>query len=482
MIDQFTHQNRWWSDRGLIANDPHLRRMTNAAVQWTPDLPFRVDQDAVYVLRGPRQVGKSTVLKRFVAQLLGAGWDPLRILYLDVELAGLTTSTDLVAAIRAYLGTVRPTPATPQPRVAMLLDEVTRVANWAGAIRGLADNGELDDATVIATGSHTTDLRKGGERLPGRRGRGTDLDVQMHPLSFREYVQLLHPSVLLSSPVASLNRNDVAAGHLSRLGSRNSLVSILPRYLATGGFLSALNDQATTGSVQPDSYQKYREALVGEFTRAGLRESYLREVVIWMSSHLGKEFDSRGIAADTDIGSKDTARSYVQHLEDTYTINVAYRTNSLDKPAPNFRTPKKMHATDPLFFHMLRAWAAADPDPWVATHMTLSQPTEVGHLVESVVAVHLRRAFGDRVFYWRPDEKKEIDAVVDRPGVGQALAEIKYQGSVGRSDIGELLRRGGGIVLSRDTTEWIVPSLAYALPTAELLACLDAPSLAPPPA
>ncbi len=43
MIDQFTHQNRWWSDRGQITNDPHLRRMANAAVQWTPALPFRVD-------------------------------------------------------------------------------------------------------------------------------------------------------------------------------------------------------------------------------------------------------------------------------------------------------------------------------------------------------------------------------------------------------------------------------------------------------
>ncbi len=256
----------------------------------------------------------------------------------------------------------------------LLVDEVTRVENWAGTIRGMADNGELDDASVIATGSQTTDLRKGGERLPGRRGRGTDLDVQMHPLSFREYVQLLHPSVLLSSPVASLDRNDVAAGHLSRLGSRNALVALLPRYLATGSFLSALNDQAATGSVQPDSYQKYREALVGEFTRAGLRESYLREVMIWMLSHLGKEFDSRGIAADTDIGSKDTARSYVQHLDDTYTIDVLYRTNNLDKPAPNFRAPKKMHTSDPLFFHMLRAWAEADMDTEDRRQMRLNRP------------------------------------------------------------------------------------------------------------
>jgi len=33
-------------------------------LRWTPHLPFRFDRDAVYTLRGRRQVGKSTVLKR----------------------------------------------------------------------------------------------------------------------------------------------------------------------------------------------------------------------------------------------------------------------------------------------------------------------------------------------------------------------------------------------------------------------------------
>lgn len=268
----------------------------------------------------------------------------------------------------------------------------------------------------------------------------------------------------------------------ARLAARSTLISLVPRYLATGGFLSALNDEAAFGSVQPDTYQKYREALVGEFTRAGLREAYLREVVGWMATHLGKEFDSRGIAADTDIGSKDTARSYVQHLEDTYTIDVFYRTNSLDHPSPSFRAPKKMHASDPLFFHMLRAWALADPDPWIQTQATLTQPAEMGHLVESVVAVHLRRAFGDRVYYWRPDEKKEIDVVVARPGTNAALIEVKYQSKVDRGDIRELTNRGGGLVVSRDTAGWLVPSVAYGVTAAELLANLEAPALAPAPA
>ena len=99
------------------------------------------------------------------------------------------------------------------------------------------------------------------------------------------------------------------------------------------------------------------------FTRAGLRESYLREVVNWVAAHLGQEFDARGIAADTDIGSKDTARTYIDNLVACYAVLVSYRTPSLTVPSPAFRSPKKLHPLAPLLWHLVRAWAASDPDP-----------------------------------------------------------------------------------------------------------------------
>jgi len=130
--------------------------------------------------------------------------------------------------------------------------------------------------------------------------------------------------------------------------------------------------------VRAETYQMYREAIIGEFTRAKYREGYLREVINWIAGHLGQEFDSRGIAADTDIGSKDTARHYVEHLAETYVVDIAYRTNSLDHPAPAFRAPKKVHAIDPLVFHLIRSWAGGDPDPWVMASGMLQRPDEVG--------------------------------------------------------------------------------------------------------
>ena len=223
MLDQFARQNRWWLDPAGIAGDRHLRQLAQAPIRWEPPLPFRFDRDAIYTLRGRRQVGKSTLLKRQIADLLANGWPARAILYLDVELAGLETASDLVEALRAYLdsqASLRDTSLTGgSERVAIFLDEVTRVQDWAGAVRGLVDNDELLDVTLVATGSHTTDLRRGGERLPGRRGGGQELDLECLPLSFRECVRLLEPELPLPAPVATFTPSDLRSSRRDRAWS-----------------------------------------------------------------------------------------------------------------------------------------------------------------------------------------------------------------------------------------------------------------------
>jgi uncharacterized protein len=490
MLDQFARQNRWWLDKSAIDADRHLRRLHESLLRWEPPLPFRFDRDAVYTLRGPRQVGKSTILKRQIAALLAEGWSPDRLLYLDVELAGLGTAKDLIAALRSYVdtrGAVQSTaPTRAGERYAIFLDEVTRVHDWAGAIRGLIDNDELVNVTVVATGSHTTDLRRGGERLPGRRGGGHELDLELLPLSFREYVELVEPGLGLPSTVARFTPTELRETNRARSLIRPRLQAHFEKYLLSGGLLTALNDVARDNGVLPETYQAYREAIAGEFTRAGLRESYLRELIDWVARHIGQEIDYRGVAADTDIGSKDTARHYLDHLIETYTARLTHRTTSLTNPAPAYRSPRKLHPIDPLFWHLIRAWSMNDPDPWSATVDTLTRSAEVGHLVESVLAVHLVRAYGERVFYWRTSDGREIDFVIDprRPSTtdengGRHLVEVKYQRQVDERDARALVSADGGVLVTRDLDFDVAEGTVYALPAADALTLLNAPALTP---
>jgi predicted AAA+ superfamily ATPase len=479
VLDQLARQNRWWIASGEIHRDRHLRRVYEAPRRWEAPLPFRFDRDAIYTLRGPRQVGKSTVLKRQIAALLDDGWPARRILYVDVELAGVERAHDLVSVLRTYLDGERSPTDAGSGRLAIFLDEVTRVEGWAGAIRGLVDNDELRGVTLVATGSHTVDVRRGGERLPGRRGGGSELDLELLPLSFRGYVGLVDPSLPLPPVVSTFDLAALRASRRERLLIRPRLTALLERYLLVGGFLTALNDEAAHGAILAETFQAYREGIAGEFTRAGLRESYLRELIDWVARHLGQELDYRGIAADTDIGSKDTARNYLDHLVETYTALLIHRTTSLTTPAPAFRSPKKLHPLDPLFWHLLRGWAASDPDPWPSAVETMTRSEEVGHLVESTLLVHLRRAFGERVFFWRSTAQRELDAVVAVPSSAPTLVEVKYQRQVGERDASVLVDAGGGVLVTRDLEGDLAGGSVYALPVAEALLLLDTPALAP---
>jgi predicted AAA+ superfamily ATPase len=218
-----------------------------------------------------------------------------------------------------------------------------------------------------------------------------------------------------------------------------------------------------------------------------MRETYLRELIDWLSQHLGQELDYRSIAADTDIGSKDTARHYLDHLVEVYAAVLVHRTTSITAPGPAFRSPKKAHPIDPLFWHLIRAWAASDPDPWPSAIETMTRSEEVGHIVESVVTVHLQRAFGDRVYFWRTSDGREIDIVIaaqhirraDSTAGGVQLVEVKYQRQVDTRDARALIAAGGGVLVSRSLDSDLADGTVYALPAADALLLIDAPALAP---
>jgi len=193
--------NPWWRDPGAITTDPDLRRLASQAVRFAHDLPFDLTADAVYTLRGPRQVGKSTLLKRVAAELITRrGVSARNVLYFDVEGAGITTHLRLPNAVTSYLDWARTGDAA--GRLYLLLDEVTGVEDWGTVPRVLYRRGALARVTVIVTGSHALDLKHGGETAPGRRGEHhvEHLNWILMPASFRAYVAAHAPDVAAALP------------------------------------------------------------------------------------------------------------------------------------------------------------------------------------------------------------------------------------------------------------------------------------------
>lgn len=85
--------------------DPHLAQLAKAPFQRLP-LPLRTihaQEASVYTLRGPRQVGKTTLLKQLAARLIrDEGWDPRLVVYYPLDLADRPRQlVDLVLRVKA---------------------------------------------------------------------------------------------------------------------------------------------------------------------------------------------------------------------------------------------------------------------------------------------------------------------------------------------------------------------------------------------
>ncbi len=71
-ISQLSEQNLWWVDGKNILKDHKFDSFNKSTYKWDPNIRhyIQLDYDALYTLRGPRQVGKTTLIKIIIEDLL----------------------------------------------------------------------------------------------------------------------------------------------------------------------------------------------------------------------------------------------------------------------------------------------------------------------------------------------------------------------------------------------------------------------------
>lgn len=176
--------NPWWRHEKLFGV-PLVRRWA-----FEPTLKgLRRGLAPVTVLRGPRQVGKTTLLNQIVETLLSDGIAPKRIFRVQFDdipqLARLKTPIlDLVAwyadwilgcSINAYAH-------EQHGPVYLLLDEVQNLPDWATQVKHLVD---LQPVRAVVTGSSALRIEAGRDSLAGRLST-----IEMGPLLLREIAQI----------------------------------------------------------------------------------------------------------------------------------------------------------------------------------------------------------------------------------------------------------------------------------------------------
>jgi len=380
MDPRFLPHNSHLEEPGAFARrDPQLRLLARQTYRHRPALLKELpDTPGIYTVGGGRQVGKTTLLKQWMAELLQRGRAAASIAFLSGEL--IDDHHALLHLLQTQLAEM-PQGVTKY----LLVDEVSYIRDWDKAVKYAADAGFLEECVLVLTGSDLVLIQEARMRLPGRRGEAGVVDFHLFPLSFRELLGLKRGDTLLAD--LDLPVDKVAPEQMEKLFEEFGF------YLAHGGYLTAINDLEKHGRLSESTLLTYSDWIRGDVIKRGRQEHYLREVLVGVIKRYGTQLSWNALARDLSIDHPKTVADYAALLAsmDALFIQPALLEDKL-VAAP--KKARKLLFTDPFIFHAVRAWLFPVSKPYEEQILpTLEDPVWSGRLAKASVASHYRRRY-----------------------------------------------------------------------------------------
>ena len=374
------HNSHLENPSGFAEHDPQLRRLGRQAHQYRSVLldELAVAAPGIYTLGGGRQIGKSTLLKQWMNELLAHGVTPASIAFFSGEL--IDDHHSLLGLIQSRFGVTHAAPIN-----YLIIDEVTYIRQWDKAVKYAADAGMLEHTVLMLTGSDLGLIKDARMRFPGRRGRGEVVDFHMYPLSFRECLNLKNPE---------LDADDIAgsAGEVET-GALDTIYREFDQYLLHGGYLTAINDMAEYGQVNKTTLNTYSDWIRGDVMKRGKQENYLREIMTAIIKRYNSQVTWNALARDLSIDHPKTVADYIDVLVN---MDAVFVQSALleDKLVAAPKKARKLMFCDPFIFHAVNAWIKPVAEPWNAQILPLIQDPEwASRMVEATAITHHRRFF-----------------------------------------------------------------------------------------
>lgn len=247
-------------------------------------------------------------------------------------------------------------------------DEIQNVPKWELFVRSMLDKKKK----FVITGSNASLLSKElGTRLTGRH-----LRHELFPFSFKEM--------------------------LAFTGKKPGIDSF-EEYFAKGGFPEYLKYNKS------EILQELLNDIIARdiVVRHGLRDSRIvKEMALYLLTNVGKEFSYNNLKKLFNLGSTNSAISFVSYFEDSYLLfTVSKFDYSLKKRMVN---PKKVYSID-------NGLSGAN---------SVSFSSERGRMLENAVFLHLRKKHKD-IFYFR--EKNECDFLVKEKNKITSAIQVCYE-------------------------------------------------------
>ncbi len=366
----------------------------------TNELKKHLQAKEISLIVGPRQAGKTTLMKELMGFLEQQGKKTV-FLNLDYESDKIhfSTQNSLINKLNLELGT--------NPGY-VFIDEIQRKENAGLFLKGIYDH-DLKHKFIVS-GSGSLELKeKIHESLAGRKRQ-----FELSTLSFEEFAN-----------------HKTSYSYENKLGDffrieKEQATALLNEYMNFGGYPRVvLEDKIREKTMLMDEiYRSYIEKDIAYLLKIDKPESFSKMLKL-LSSQVSGLLNYSELASNSGL-SVPTLNNYLWYAEKTYIINLI---------SPHFTNRLKEITKSPIAYFT---------DLGMRNYMiglfgNLQNPTEAGHVFQNFIhnLLHEKLAFSPATLhYWRTIDKAEVDFVIKK---GETLMplEVKFstlkKTEVGRS-------------------------------------------------
>lgn len=364
-----------------------------------------IGKNIVKILTGQRRVGKSYILKTIAEEIRRMNPDA-NIISINLENFAFAHITDA-----ASLHTEISSRIIENNKNFIFLDEIQEVDDFDRVVRSLLLNPDND---IYITGSNSKMLSSEmASRLAGR-----SVEIHVHPLTYREFLQF-----------HSFMDSEESLDAYLRYGGLPYLRN-LPAAKTWGEYLSGIADAVV-----------FRDVV----SRHSIRNiDFLRRLLLYLADNIGKIFTAKKIAdylkSQRITSSITGVQSYIGYIENAFIVNRARRWDIEGK--------RFFEIGEKIFFE----------DLGIRNAIIGYRPNDIGGLMENVVYNHLNSS-GYKVTVGVLPQGNEIDFIAEKEN------EYKYiQVAVSVNNEATMQREFGNLEKIPDNYEKIVVTLRDSSP------------------
>ncbi len=383
---------------------PYIKRdLLEKLIEWR-DLP------EFYAIKGPRQSGKTTLLKMLQELLIAdynVPFNTIHIITFEDEQILSDFKKSPVQYVERIVGS-----ATPKERHYFFIDEFQYFKKGGKVLKLIYDT--TKNIKCIITGSSSLEITEGlGAYMVGRL-----FSFNLLPLSFKEFLQNKEPEVLRSYSVISK-----AVNQLLRSGSydtatpffEDKIARYFEEFVLYGGYpaiVKRVNDKELLGATFREIVDNYLTKDIIKLLRITDTETFYT-IVKLLAYEIGNLILYDSLARDAHSYFKEI-KHYMGILEETYI---------LERISPYYKSKITELKKNPKVYFVdtgLRNFV-------INNFLPFEKRSDVGALVENFVFSEFKKNLPDEmtIKYWRTEGKAEVDFIIDAAS-SRIPVEVKY--------------------------------------------------------